>query len=372
MSILEDDPTPAESTALKEIFDAKRFSDIAEEMTKIQPGFDTERFLDLALAGLDELSLMQRLRRMTESLYATLPADYQVALEILRQLAPRIQHGFVTLALSDYVGLYGLADFDTSLAALKFFTTFGSSEFAVRQYLRRDLSRTLAVMETWSRDENEHVRRLASEGSRPRLPWSFRLDALVADPSPVAPILENLKADSSLYVRKSVANHLNDITKDHPTWVLNCIQSWPLDDPHTAWIAKRALRTLIKKGDQRALAVIGAGEKPQVLITDFLLQPQAISLGDRINLSFQLASQSPNPQRLVVDYIVHYVKKSGGTSAKVFKLKELTLGPGEAVLITRNQSIRDFTTRVHHPGRHAVEIVVNGENLATAFFDLAR
>lgn len=129
---------------------------------------------------------------------------------------------------------------------------------------------------------------------------------------------------------------------------------------------------MIKKGDRRALALIGAGEKPQVLVHDFVLQPQAISLGNRVNLSFLLASQAANPQRLVVDYIVHYVKKSGGTSAKVFKLKELTLSPGESVLITRNQSIRDFTTRVHHPGRHAVEIVVNGERLAQAFFDLAR
>ncbi|CAN5694443.1 DNA alkylation repair protein [soil metagenome] len=371
MTILENAPTSVESTALKEIFDANRFRAIAREIVTISPSFDAERFLELALAGLDELSLMQRLRRMTESLHATLPADYHEALAILRQLAPQIQHSFVTLALSDYVGLYGLEDFATSLDALKFFTTFGSSEFAVRQYLRHDLSRTLAVMETWSRDENEHIRRLASEGSRPRLPWSFRLDALVADPSPVATILENLKADSSLYVRKSVANHLNDITKDHPLWVMDRIKSWPLENPHTAWIAKRALRTLIKKGDQRALALIGAGEKPQVMVHDFLLQPREIALGDRIHFSFRLASNSPTPQRLVIDYIVHYVKKSGGTSAKVFKLKELTLNPGESILITRSQNIRDFTTRVHYPGRHTVEVVINGESLAMAFFDLA-
>ena len=226
-------------------------------------------------------------------------------------------------------------------------------------------------METWSRDSIEHVRRLASEGCRPRLPWSFRLEALVTDPAPVAPILENLKADPSLYVRKSVANHLNDITKDHPAWVLDRIESWPLENSHTAWIAKRALRTLIKNGDRRALAVIGAAEPPKVRVHDFVVRPRGITLGDRLTLSFRLESKSAKSQRLVVDYIIHYVKKSGASSAKVFKLKELTLAPGKSVLIERNQLIRDFTTRVHHPGRHTVEIVINGERLAKDYFDLS-
>ncbi|MES2353655.1 MAG: DNA alkylation repair protein [Pseudomonadota bacterium] len=362
----------SENPALKEMFDASRFRHVGEEVTAIYPSFDAKHFLALSLPGLDSLTLMQRLRRMTESLHATLPADYRKTLRILRKLAPRINHGFVTLVLPDYVGLYGLDDFDVSMDALKFFTAFGSSEFAIRKFLRDDLARTLAVMENWSRDESEAVRRLASEGCRPRLPWSFRLDSLVADPSPVASILENLKADTSLYVRKSVANHLNDITKDHPIWVLDRIESWPLENAHTAWIARHALRTLIKKGDRRALAVIGAGEKPKVFVHDFLVYPQAITLGDRLSFSCRLESKSSKAQRLVVDYIIHYVKKSGETSAKVFKLKELTLGSRETVSIARDQIIRDFTTRVHHPGCHEIEIVVNGESIARDFFNLSR
>jgi 3-methyladenine DNA glycosylase AlkC len=224
----------------------------------------------------------------------------------------------------------------------------------------------------WSRDESEHVRRLASEGCRPRLPWSFRLEALVADPSPAAPILEQLRNDPSLYVRKSVGNHLNDIAKDHPGWVMDRLESWPLDQRHTAWIAKRALRTLIKQGNRRALAIIGAGAKPKVLIHDLSLTPRKITLGSRTTLAFRLESRATKSQRLVVDYIVHYVKKSGATAAKVFKLKELTLAPGASVVFTRALHIRDFTTRVHHPGRHEVEIAVNGEKLARVFFELER
>jgi 3-methyladenine DNA glycosylase AlkC len=252
--------------ALKEMFNAARFRAIAKEVTALYPRFDTNSFLARSLAGLDHLTLTQRLRRMTACLRTTLPPNYRRALGILNRLAPRIDRGFTTLFLPDFVGLYGLDDFETSMEALRYFTTFGSSEFAVREFLRRDLARTLTVMETWSRDPDEDVRRLASEGCRPRLPWSFRLDALTADPSPVIPILENLRDDPSLYVRKSVANHLNDIAKDHPSWVLDRMERWPLESPRTAWIAKRALRTLIKKGDRRALAVIGAGRKPEVVI----------------------------------------------------------------------------------------------------------
>lgn len=164
---------------------------------------------------------MQRLHRMTESLHGALPADYREAIGVLRMLAPRINHGFITLVLPDYVDLYGHDDFDTPMDALKFSPGFGSSEFVVREFIRRDPARTLAVMQAWSLDGSEQVRRLASEGSRPRLPWSFRLDALMADPELAAPLLENLKDDKRLYVCKSLANHLNDITKVHPAWVMD-------------------------------------------------------------------------------------------------------------------------------------------------------
>ena len=366
---MSDTPAPA----LKDWFDQARYKHISQQVAALYPDFDKKRFLKLAVQDLDSLTLMQRLRRTTESLHATLPAAFPQALEILRPLAPRLDHSFVSLVLPDYVALYGQDHFELSLDALKYFTPFGSSEFAIRHFLQRDLPRTLAVMETWARDENDHVRRLASEGTRPRLPWSFRLDPLIADPTPTFHILETLRSDPSLYVRKSVANHLNDITKDHPDRVLNLLESWPLsENRHTAWIARHALRTLIKNGDSRALAVIGAGAKAKVQVHDFTVSPPKIQLGEKVRLSLHLESRSSKDQRLVVDYAVHYVKKSGNPSAKVFKWKELTLPAGESVTLTREQMIKDFSTRVHHAGHHAVEIMINGETMAKSGFDLVR
>lgn len=358
----------SEYPALKEMFNAARFRRIAKDTAAVYPRFDQKKFLALTLPGLDGLNLLQRLRRVTEGLRATLPQDYVKALAVLRKLAPRTERGFVSLFLPDFVGLYGLNDFDLSLDALKFFTSFGSSEFGIRPFLRQDLRRTLKVMEAWSRDEDEDVRRLASEGCRPRLPWSFRLDALIADPSPAAKILENLKADPSLYVRKSVANHLNDITKDHPAWVLDRIERWDLENVHTAWIAKRALRSLIKAGDRRALAVIGAGHAAEVKARGFSVSPKRLRLGARVVFSFAFLSTAKAPQKLVVDYAIHYVKKSGGSSAKVFKWKELRVGPGETATLTKSQVVKDFTTRKHHAGHHRVEVMINGAVFAEAGF----
>ncbi|AZD91842.1 MULTISPECIES: DNA alkylation repair protein [Pseudomonas] len=356
--------------ALKEIFNVERLEHIAREMLAVYPAFDHRGFLAQAKQGLADLSVMQRLARVSESLQAVLPADYEANLARLYDLAPRLNSRFVCMFLPHYVASYGGHAFERSMQALKYFTAFGSSEFAIRPFLASDLPRTLAVMQDWARDDNEHVRRLASEGSRPRLPWSFRLERIQADPSLAAPILERLKADPSLYVRKSVANHLNDITKDHPDWVLALIEGWSLDNPHTAWIARHALRSLIKQGNRRALAIIGAGQEPQVKLQGLRVEPAVIRLGERINLSFALESTADASQRLVVDYAIDYVKASGGTSAKVFKLKAFTLPAKAREQLGRAQHIRELTTRRHYPGRHELHILVNGERLGSTAFEI--
>lgn len=363
---MTDQPAPA----LKEIFNTERLSHIASEMTAVYPAFEAKRFLKLAQTGLADLSVMQRMARVSECLHAVLPLDYEASLQVLRALAPRLNSGFVSMCLPHYVASYGAHAFDQSMDALKYFTAFGSSEFAIRHFLRSDLERSLKLMHAWSLDDNEHVRRLASEGCRPRLPWSFRLEPIQADPTLAANILDNLKADTSLYVRKSVANHLNDITKDHPDWVLDLIEGWSLDNRHTAWIAKHALRSLIKQGNRRALAIIGAGGKPEVEIVDVKVEPPVIGLGEKITLSFAVKSTVQSSQRLVIDYAIDYVKANGSTSAKVFKLKALTL-PGNAVeAVSRGQQIKELTTRRHYAGRHAVHIMVNGERLASTAFEI--
>jgi 3-methyladenine DNA glycosylase AlkC len=225
-------------------------------------------------------------------------------------------------------------------------------------------------MHEWALDENHHIRRLASEGSRPRLPWSFRLEAVQANPNLAAGILDRLKADESLYVRKSVANHLNDVTKEHPGWVLDVIEGWSLEEKHTAWIAKHALRSLIKQGDMRALAVIGAGKKAEVELIDVRVEPGVVRLGDAIGLSFSVKSTVAHEQRLVIDYAIDYVKANGGVSRKVFKLKVVDLvGFGE-VVVGRRQVIKDFTTRKHSGGVHGVWVMVNGEVLGGAEFTI--
>lgn len=363
--------TTTAAPALKDALGPARFEQVALAAQQVYPAFERQHFLQLALPGLDDLSLLQRVRRMTHSLHATLPADYPAALDVLRRLIPQLRGGFTSIVPPDFVGQYGLGHFDLSMDALKFFTGFGTSEFAVREFIKADQPRALGIMQAWARDDSDAVRRLASEGSRPRLPWSFRLDLLVKDPQPNAVILDQLSNDASLYVRKSVANHLNDIAKDHPDWVYDRIAGWDLAQPQTAWIVKHALRTLIKKGEACALAIIGAGAAPQVTISALQVVPRQLRLGDKMTLSFELRSTATEAQRLVIDYIVHYVKKSGAVSAKVFKLKEVTLAPGAILALSRAQSIRDFTTRVHHAGRHDVEVVINGLSLGRDFFDLS-
>ncbi len=363
--------TDEAAPALKEIFDRKRLRQIATQTSAVYPQFDAAKFLRLASEGLDALSIMQRLRKIAESLGAVLPQDFAKSIAILKKLAPRLNHGFVTLILPEYVALFGQEHFRASMDAMSFFTRFGSAEFAIRHFLRRDFRRTLAVMEQWARDENEHVRRLASEGSRPRLPWSARLDALIADPSHTRGILEALKADESETVRRSVANHLNDITKDHPAWALDLVSSWSMKDPRTAWIVRHALRSLIKKGDPRALAIIGATSRPRVRVDAFEVKPRKVKLGGSTSLSCSLTGKARESQRLVVDYAVHYVKKSGKASRKVFKLKQFRLEPRETLALSRKITLRNFTTRVHYAGRHEVELLVNGRSMARAWFDLS-
>jgi 3-methyladenine DNA glycosylase AlkC len=357
--------------ALKEIFDRKRLRSIASETASISRRFDRDLFLSLATENLDALGIMQRMRQVATSLHAALPGPYTKNVEVLRALAPRINHNFASISLAEYVALYGQDDFDLSMEALRHLTRFGSAEFAIRPFILRDLKRTLAVMMKWARDENEHVRRLASEGCRPRLPWAAQLPALIEDPTPVAQILDRLKADPSLYVRKSVANHLNDITKSHPAWVLDRLAGWPRDNPHTAWIARHALRSLIKQGDAQALSLVGASGKAQVRVDAFSVTPARIALGERITLKTGITSTADEPQRLVIDYAVHYVKKSGTASRKVFKLREVDLPAGAPFELSISQVVRDFTTRKHHAGHHAVDLLVNGERLATSGFDLS-
>lgn len=286
------------------------------------------------------------------------------------RVIPKMRRGYTSLVFPDFVSLYGHDHFDLSMAALKYFTTFGSSEFAIREFLKRDFNGTIGVVKMWSLDKDPHVRRLSSEGSRPRLPWSFKLDEVIKNPGSTAVILENLKNDGELYVRKSVANHLNDISKDNPDYMIRMIRQWDQSKPHTSWIIKHASRSLIKKGNASSLAIFNYEKNVTVKIKDFKISAAQLKLGEVLAFSFNLVSLKTTAQKLVIDYIIHYQKKAGTVSPKVFKLTELELQPQQSVLISRKQILRDFTTRKHFKGKHLIEIQVNGKVLGQNEFHL--
>lgn len=355
---------------LKEMFNAAYYTRLAGAIHAVHPSLDTKAFLRDVQRGNAERELNARMRHTSLTLRAHLPADQRKAVEVLKEVAPRMPKGYTALLYPDFIGVHGLDDPDFSLEALKYFTPFGSSEFAVREFFRRDPAGTLKVMRKWAEDDNEHVRRLASEGSRPRLPWSFRLDAVMKDPKLTTPILERLREDPALYVRKSVANHLNDLSKDHPEHMLGLLTTWGLAHPHTAWIAKHASRTLIKAGRPEALALFAFDTKARLRVEDFTLQPARAKLGDTLELSFTLISEDKRTQRVVVDYAIHYRKSGGTTSRKVFKLKEVELEPKSSISISKCQLLVDLSTRKHHPGIHRVEVLANGRMVAEGRFEL--
>ena len=357
---------------LKELLNAQAMARIGRAAAQVHPGFDERAFLAHARKGLDALSIMQRMAHAADGLRTHLPAEYPRALKIVRKMAPLLPGGFADMVLPEFVGRHGLDHFDLSLEALRELTPYSSSEFALRPYLERDASAVLALAERWAQDPNEHVRRLASEGTRPRLPWARRLPLLAAEPQRTRPILEKLRADPADYVRRSVANHLNDMAKDHPEWVLDLLEGWPTQQPETKWIAKHALRNLIKAGHPRALQLVGATLGAKVRLASFDVTPRLLRLGQTLQLKTTLVSTADQPQKLVVDYAIHYVKKNGESSRKVFKLRTLALEGGAELTLEKAQTISDFTTRVHYPGRHAVELLVNGLTVAQGHFELKK
>ncbi|MBL7950579.1 MAG: DNA alkylation repair protein [Flavobacteriales bacterium] len=355
---------------LKEMFNRAYFERLAKEVEAAAPKVKRAALVKDLLVGNEARELNARMRHASLTLREHLPADFHKAVRLLKEVADSMPKGYTALLYPDFIGQFGHDDPVFSLDALKHFTSFGSSEFAVREFFRRDVKGTLKVMRTWAEDESEHVRRLASEGSRPRLPWSFRLDAVLKDPQLTTPILERLRTDDSLYVRKSVANHLNDFSKDHPAYMVDVLRSWDRTHPHTAWIAKHASRTLIKAGNVDALALFAFDSKVKVRVDGLVLSSKRLKLGDTLAFAFTVVCEATRAQQLVVDYAIHYRKADGGTSRKVFKLKEVELGPRTSLHISKRQRIVDFSTRKHHGGEHLVEILVNGKEHAKAVFIL--
>lgn len=358
------------SKSFKDWFNEARYREIAQQLSAACLDFDREQFLELTLEGLPERELMARLQQTSIAAEAALPGSFVEKVAVLRKIATVDSNGFIGVWYSDFVGKFGLSNPEASLDALRYFTRFGSAEFAIREFILKAPMTTLQELTKWARDKDEHVRRLASEGSRPRLPWGKRLSFLTEDPRPTQKILHTLRADDSLYVRKSVANHLNDISKDNPDFVMATIQSWDQSNDHTAWITKRGLRTLVKNAHTPTLEFLGVGRPPVLSQVVFAISPERIPLGRTISLTLDMTSDGVEDQSLMVDYIVHYVKASGATAAKVFKWKEIALSGGATVSLRKKQMIRDFSARKHYSGTHLVEVQINGKKLAPDSFEL--
>ncbi len=346
--------------------DVERFAD---GIAAAHPPFERDRYLDLVLDGAwEERELKQRLRHLAECLGEVLP-DYPEALDVLRRAAEQTD-GFMGMALSEFVLCHGQEDPERSLDALHCFTRYGSGEFAVRPFLESDPEGTLAVMLRWTGDDNEHVRRLASEGCRPRLPWAPALPAFKADPAPILPILEALKDDPSEYVRRSVANNLNDISKDHPDTVLAIAERWIGHSGNTDRIVKHACRTMLKAGEPRAMRIFGFADPAHLRVENLTLAEGAVPIGGELPFAFDLVNGEDGERKVRLEYRVEYVKARGKRSSKVFQIKEAAMGPGEHH-VERRLSLQERSTRKHYPGTHGIAIVVNGVEKASAAFELA-
>ncbi len=344
----------------------------ATRIVHVRPNFDKDSFLQNVRSGdWEELELKARMRRTTEWLHKILSLEYPEAITLLAEIAPDIK-GMEAMCLPDYVELYGMDDWDRSLPAMRHFTRFSSSEFAIRPYLIADLERAMAFMQECSTDEHENVRRFSSEGCRPRLPWAMAIPALQHDPHLILPILDRLKTDPSEFVRRSVSNNLNDISKDHPEPVLDLAEQWVGNyGADTDKLVKHALRTLLKKGNTRAMRLFGFGDPAKIQIRNFSLGQDTIKIGDNGHFAFELLVETDQQVKVRLEYAVDYVKANGKTSRKVFQILENDYQPGNST-IERKYTFQDMTTRKHYPGKHVFTILVNGIEKATASVEVVR
>jgi 3-methyladenine DNA glycosylase AlkC len=359
----------------KDVFNERSVGALADAIKEAYPALDREAFLAGVLdEGWPDLELKQRMRKISTTLGGFVPTDFRRCLEILRRALPWLtDYGFVLAVFPDFVEVFGLDDWEASMAALEEFTQVMSAEYAIRPFIVRYPERTMAQMLAWARHENAEVRRLASEGCRPRLPWGMALDALKADPSPILPVLESLKLDESESVRRSVANNLNDISKDNPDVVLEVLRRWQADDEEElGWITRHALRTLLKSGHPEALDLLGFCREPAIGVANLTVEPKVVPMGGEVTFSFEVESLSDRPQELMIDYVVYYVKASGQCSPKVWKLSKRTLQPGQILRITRRHSFAPVTTRKYYPGELAVEPKINGRLFGRVPFVLGR
>ena len=365
---------------LKNHFGAEIPRTIAEMIVAVYPAFPKAQFLRTALKYYEPLELMPRGRHIARALRQHLPDNYEEAIEILlASLGPSVpkQAGdggmapFFYMPHTMFVQDYGLDHFEPSMLAQYELTQRFTAEFSIRPFLERHREATLARLTLWATDPSPDVRRLVSEGTRPRLPWAPRLRDFQADPQPVLALLDLLKDDPDLYVRRSVANNLNDIGKDHPALLAQTAKKWMRNaTEERRWLIRHALRSAVKRGEPGALHVLGAGHEAQVVVRQRSITPSRVRVGQSVTVAFEIRNAQSKPQRVMVDFRIHFVKANGSTTPKVFKLKMIELSPRASVSLKKTVSLKPMTTRTHYPGQHRVDLLLNGRAKPLGMFEL--
>ncbi|BDS12873.1 DNA alkylation repair protein [Aureispira anguillae] len=354
---------------------------IGQSIKKVWKPFERERFESKVSPKLASLAFKERANLIAQELHEFLPTDFaeggQILLDAfgdeLGSSETAKDNVFLYMPYGVYVSWYGLEEKDFELATqfLYEMTKRFSAEFAIRPFLEKYPSRMLKKMEQWVKDDNQHVRRLVSEGTRPRLPWAPRVTVYDDNYSVIIALLATLRNDPELYVRRSVANHLNDLTKDRKELVIQTLEKWnKKTTAQIEWITKHALRTLVKAGNSNALKLLGFSDSPQVEIGNFKVHQNELKLGEKLEFSFEINSKTSELQPLIVDYIIYFKKANGMQSPKVFKLKILDLAGNKSIKIQKKQLFKHFSTRILYEGEHAVELQINGQSYGRKAFEL--
>jgi 3-methyladenine DNA glycosylase AlkC len=352
---------------------------IAAQVATVLPEFDTSGFTKCALDGYLDLELTPRAHQISDCLADWLPDDRARAIDLITQSLRPINsepelkgmEPFVFLPFVFFVAKYGLSAYDESMRAQYELTKRFTAEFSIRAFIDKYPEQTMTQLQVWAHDPNVHVRRLVSEGSRPRLPWAPRLRRFQSDPAPVIALLELLKDDSEEYVRRSVANNINDISKDHPELAVEVARNWWIGaDDNRRRLIRHGLRTLVKRGDPAALEILGYSASSPARVADTVIEPQQLAIGDKVRISVTVANPSSQNTGALVDLTVHFVKANGGTSPKVFKGAELSLLAGQSAPVSKLISLAQHSTRKHYPGVHKVSIQLNGRSIDVGSFTL--
>ena len=363
--------------ALKEVYSPDYYKRLADALEKSLPSFSKADFFDrIFTKDFAGKELKERMRHTSIVLHGFMPAKFSEAVPVLCDTIKELnksRQGYDRLAsmfFGDYVEVYGTDDFKSSVKAMEAITQYASCEFAVRPFLMKYFERMMEQMQKWVHHKNEEVRRLASEGCRPRLPWAMAILSLKKDPSPIFPILEMLKNDPSAYVRRSVANNLNDISKDHPQLVLNIAKKWSGNNPQTDAIVKHGCRSLLKKGHGEILEHFGLNAVG-LRLTNFNIHTPEVAMGGHLEFSAMIQNKNSTPKKLRLEYAIHFLKANGTLFKKVFKISERVLHAGEKITVYKKHSFKPITTRVFYPGKHKASLIINGTASAGKAFTLA-